>query len=421
MRESPWLQSASPAFRLMIATSWLAPDAWQKNQEEAIRSAIRATPDWTEYLRLVDRHSTPALSWAALKRVPGLEVPTPAKQELQKRSDACRMQAVQHSLLLAQILKAFNRAGVPVMVMKGTLLSLELYGDLGLRHARDMDLAVTLDDIGRAQTCLNDLGWRLDSSFFPMTPRQWGQFWRMEHHLGFLHSQTGCALELHWRNVWDTPELTSARWARSVPAVWQGRSYRAMCPIDQVLYLCSHGGEHAWYRAKWLGDLARLHAAGRVDWEAALAHARSAEHADQAAPLLVCLWLLQVVYGLPLPHLPGAPWKDLPPVLVDAPLHALKIAKDRTCNDLDMLPARLRLNRYERLLLPRRTWRESFFEFAYCRADFSVLRLPDGLFWAYAPLRPLLWFWRRARRGKPAEIPSVNGLSAIATPKHRKP
>ena len=97
MPETSWLQRTSPAFRLMIATSWLAPDSWQEKQEEAIREAIGAGLDWTEYLRLVDRHRTPALSWAALSRVPGLEIPEPAKKELQKRSDACRMQAVRHS------------------------------------------------------------------------------------------------------------------------------------------------------------------------------------------------------------------------------------------------------------------------------------------------------------------------------------
>ena len=84
MLETHWLQKTSPAFRLMIATSWLAPDSWQKNQEEAIRAAVGAGPDWAEYLRLVDRHRTPALSWAALSRVPGYRVPEPAMEELQR-------------------------------------------------------------------------------------------------------------------------------------------------------------------------------------------------------------------------------------------------------------------------------------------------------------------------------------------------
>ena len=75
MPETQWLQRSSPAFRLMMATSWLAPDSWKENQEKAIRKAIEAEPDWTEYLSLVDRHRTPALSWAALRRVPGIMIP----------------------------------------------------------------------------------------------------------------------------------------------------------------------------------------------------------------------------------------------------------------------------------------------------------------------------------------------------------
>src|ERR1039458_7599315 len=126
MPEASWLQNASSAFRLMIASSWLAPASWQDKQEHAIREAIGAGIDWMEYIRLVDRHRTPALSWAALSRVPGLQIPEPAKQELQKRSDSCRMQAVRDSLKLAGVLKGFHSAGIPAMTMKGPILSLEL-------------------------------------------------------------------------------------------------------------------------------------------------------------------------------------------------------------------------------------------------------------------------------------------------------
>src|ERR1035437_1003389 len=158
MPEASWLQSASPAFRLMIATSWLAPASWQEKQEQAIREAIGAGVDWMEYLRLVDRHRTPALSWAALRRVPGLVIPEPAKKELQRRSDACRMQAVRDSLKLVEVLKGFHSAGIPVMTLKGPLLSLELYGDVGLRQSSDLDLMVTPEDLAKAQACLENMG-----------------------------------------------------------------------------------------------------------------------------------------------------------------------------------------------------------------------------------------------------------------------
>lgn len=397
MSKADWLQRTSPAFRLMIATSWLAPDSWQKNQQEAIREAIVAGTDWTEYLRLVDRHRTPALSWTALSRVPGVVVPESARQELEKRNDACRIQAIRHCRQLERVLKAFNRAGIPVMSLKGPILSAELYGDVGLRQSKDLDLAVAPNDIDRAQTCLKDLGWQQDLDFSSMTPRQCEKFWRMEYELAFNDSQGGCILEVRWRIIHcDPPGQNSARWARSIPSVWQGCSYQALDPIDQILYLCSHGVYHAWHRAKWLGDLARIHAEGRVNWDAALDHARSA---NQEKPLLACLKLLSIVHGLPLPRFQGNPWKRLPSFLIDNPLQALMVSKEPQARGvLESLPELLHIIRYPRLILPRKPLSESLTELLYCRQDYRMFHLPDSLFWAYAPLRPVLWVWRKLKR-----------------------
>jgi len=397
MRENSWLQSANPAFRLMIATSWLAPEGWQEHQEKGIREAIGAGVDWTEYLRLVDRHRTPALSWAALKRVPGLEIPESARRELQKRSDACRMQAVRHSLMLTEVLQGFNCAGIPVITLKGPLLSLELYGDVGLRQSKDLDLACTLEDISRAQTCLEALGWRLDPDYFPLTPRQLEGFLRHEFHIGFVQSSGDCCLELHWRNHGDTPAQTAAQWARCVPFVWQGSSCLAMNSIDLVLYLCSHGGRHGWMRAKWLGDMARIRAQENVDWQATMDYAL---RTGQERPLLATLRLLEYVYGLPVPDLKGDPWKNLPRFLIDSSLRTLKVAEDPAARGiLAWFEDGFRLNRYDWLVMPHRTLRDILADFAYRRADFRVVRLPDSLYWAYVPLRPILWFWRRVLSG----------------------
>jgi Uncharacterised nucleotidyltransferase len=397
MPENSWLRGTSPAFRLMIATSWLAPDSWQQKQEEAIRAAIEVNLDWMEFLSLVvDRHRTPALSWAALSRVPGLEIPEFARQELQKYSDACRMLAVRHCLVLAEVLKGFNRAGISVMILKGPILSSELYGDVGLRQSNDLDLAVTPQNIDKARACLNDLGWNLDSTWFPMTPRQWESCLRYESQLSFDHPTSGCSLELHWRNWWDTPELTNACWSKSIPSVWHGCSFQAMNHIDLALYLCSHGGQHFWYRAKWLGDFARIRASERVDWDAALIEARKT---GQERALLTGLRLLNQVYGLPLPNLPGDPWMGLSPLLIEMALEALK-APEETSGRGVLAPSRdgLRLSRYERLLRPQKPWRDSLSKLLHHREDFRMFRLPDRLFWLYVPLRPILLALRLARQ-----------------------
>ncbi len=398
MIKTDWLERETPAFRLMIATSWLAPEAWRQSQEAAILESIEAGPDWTEYLSLTDRHRTPALSWAALSRVPGIAIPEFAKQEMQERSGACRMKAMQHCLLLADVLKRFNQAGIPVMPLKGQILSLELYGDVGLRHTLDVDLEVAREDLGRAQACLESADWHPDSTFSPMTPRQWQSFLKNEHSMAFVHARTDRMLELHWRNQWETPDATAARWARGVPSEWQGYSIQAMTPSDLALYLCGHGGSHLWFRAKWVGDVARAHASGLLDWDAAW---DEAQKSSQQSVLQVGLSLLRLLYGLPMPNLPDHAIKDLPQFLIAIPLRALHdpaVPNYRT--DLTNFLYRLRVNRYQHALRPRRTWRESLSELFHSREDFRTLPLPDRFFRAYKPLRPVLWLWRWARRSK---------------------
>jgi len=409
--DASWLKGTSAAFRLMIATSWLAPESWREKQEEAILEAAGANLDWMEYVRLVDRHRTPALSWATLKRVPNLKIPEHARQELRKRSEACQRQGLTHSMLLAEILKGLSRAGIPAMSLKGPILSFDLYGDVGLRQSHDLDLEVLQGDLVPAINCLDGLGWHLDSVYSPLSPRQWKSFLEHERHIDLLHSK-GCTLELHWRSAWDGPDNPSLRWTRGAPSVWQGCTLRAMHVIDLVLYLSSHGGDHAWFRAKWLGDLARIHAAGLVDWRATLEQARATK---QTRALLASLLLLREVYGLALPDLPEEVWREVPPSLIRASLRALRNPDEPGTGALAVARARLARSRRARLINPAKRWRETFADLAYTRADFYVLRLPDSLFWAYAPLRPILWAWRLARRGwlakKIAQQSRVSGQS----------
>lgn len=398
MPEAKWLEGASPALRLVIATSWLAPDPWRQNQEEAIREAVAAGPDWTEYLSLVERHQTPALSWAALSRTSGIELPEPVQQQLQRSSETCRIGAIRHSLVLAEVLKEFNRAGIPAMPLKGPVLSFELYGDVGLRASEDVDLQVPAEDLRRAMECLESTGWRPGSNFRAMSPRQWESFLRNDYELQFTQARSGCSLELHWRNHWETADATSARWDRSTPAVWQGRSIRSMNAGDLGLFLCVHGAYHVWCCAKWLGDVARAYSMGRMDWPAAMDEARSLglEGVCSAAQSL-----LHKVYGLDVSTPAGRGSDDRVarplPLLVEMPLESLKLSEDpRGRIGMAQLRNHTRMIRYERLAHPRKAWWESLSELFYCQRDFEMLPLPDSFFWVYKPLRPILWLWRWA-------------------------
>lgn len=392
MLKVDWLQDTSPAFRLMIATSWLAPDSWHAQQEQAIRKAVEADPDWNEYLDWVYHHETAGVSWPALRRVAGITIPQAAAQELRMRSDACRRQAVLQTLMLVDVLKCFEQEAIPALPFKGQVLCSNLYGDIGLRYSCDLDVQVAEGDLERAQKCLEGMGWQLHSTFFPMSPRQWDSLLRHELHLTFVHPRTGCMLELHWRPQGEAPQATAARWARSIPAVWQGCSILTMHPADLTLYLCSHGGRHLWYRAKWLGDLARAHAIGLLNWDAAFA---LAQRSGEERVLLTGLCLLREVYSLPLPDLAESVWKDWSPLLVAVPLRALTNAAEPPGR---LGPAkllhRLHRSRFQRLLWRRKSRWNTLSDLFYGREDFRTVPLADRFFWIYKPLRPVLWLWR---------------------------
>ena len=135
-----------------------------------------------------------------------------------------------------------------------------------------------------------------------------------------------------------------------------------------------------------------------MDCEAVLGEA---QRSGQQRALLAGLRLLKDVHGLPLPGLPGNPWKNLPSFLIARPLHDLRMPEDPAeFGAMALIRENFRLIRYERLAVPQKIGRDLLAEFAYKREDFRVLRLPDRFYWAYTPLRPFLWVWRRLlRRG----------------------
>jgi hypothetical protein len=371
----------------MIASSWIAPDSCRDIQDNAVQQACDAGPNWSEYLHLVDRHRTPATSWAALKRNQRVHVPDQVKQELQRRSDLCRWQAMLHLQLLAEVLQLLNHSRIPVMPLKGPLLSFAVYGDVGLRQSKDLDILVPRGELRRAQECLESVGWRLGAEYFPLSPRQWEATFRHEQHVGYVHPRQGCQLELHWRCSWL--QKTEQHWARSRTAELAGSFYQAMSLADLAIYLPEHGGRHQWFRAKWLGDLARFHCNSQVDWMDVLAHARTM---GLERPVLLGLQLVGDCYDVPFPSAPGSLQKRLPDRLASRTVRALTgrgepIARNAWARFKDTV----RAYGYYRMLGLSRFW---WGLVIHRRLDFRLLPLPDRFFWLYIPLRPLLWLWR---------------------------
>lgn len=257
---------------------------------------------------------------------------------------------------------------------------------------------VTLADMPRAQAQLEEMGWQAHQQP-TFSPRHTEVTLKIYHHIAFWHPLHRCFLELHWRTRWETLDRTEGQWTRSTELAWNGVQYRALSRIDLTLHLCEHGSGHAWFRSKWLSDLARIYAMDYLDWNAAYWTARTVGAENS---VLLCLRLLKELYGLPVVETLRTQVERLPEELLDRVTVCMLAPPE--ANRIPFL-VRIRMIkrqlRYERLLRPRRSWRQAFMEVAYSSADFEQLHLPDRLFWLYLPLRPFLLARRWLRRTEP--------------------
>jgi hypothetical protein len=278
------------------------------------------------------------------------------------------------------------------MPLKGQLLSLQLYGDPGMRQTNDLDLLVRLQDLERAEGLLIAEGYRLEPDI-PLTPRQRKHVLSIDQHYSYVHETRDITLELHWRiDVWP---------AEQVEKLWRNchSTELAGTPIDWpgpdmlLLQLCSHGANHKWFRLKWLGDVAGMLCEDRtvaLDELFALANRFSSRRILAQAALLVH-WL----YGAPLS---GPLCEYIAKEKTAATLAAAAVDDLLGPEDGNVLQWRLFNNirniRYALKIKRSQQWRVYLKSLLLNSSDFQRFTLPDRLFWLYYPLRPFFWFWR---------------------------
>jgi hypothetical protein len=382
----------TPEFRLLVACSWIAPAHLEALQSEKIVSLCGEEIDWDEFIALVDRHRIPALAYAALSRHAGGRLPERAREILKGRSDQCRREALQLAAETVRLAKRFAGEGIDMLPLKGPLLSLQLFGDVGMRQSRDIDVMVKPADLDRADRLLAAEGYRRTFPDFPLSPRQ--KKYVGYQHYGYVHSVKGLQLELHWRIDPWTPEQVAELWnhCRSQNLTEIG----VTCLDDDLLllYLCDHGAHHEWFRLKWLSDILAilgqeyptvsdklLDLTDRFDLRRPLAQAALMAH-----------WLYGIPLTAPLSTLISEEKTVLPLSL--AAVKALQMDEKTTHALLERWLEGVRSLWYRMRLRSHPHVGTHLKRVMIITADFKNFPLPDRLFWLYSALRPLFWFWR---------------------------
>jgi putative nucleotidyltransferase-like protein len=383
----------SPEFRLLVACSWVNPQA----QAERIIYLSGERIDWDEFIELVDRHRVPVLAYAALRRHANECLPNDIREKLKERSDQARKQALRYAVELVRLIKMFAGNSIEVIPLKGLILSQRLFGDTGMRQLNDIDLMVRHEDLDLADRFLGLEGYRRISPGFELTKNQKKYLMTGIHHYEYVHNERCLNLELHWRSFLWTPEQAAELWNSCQPAEWMGLRVKCLDDDALLLYLCDHGAGHKWFRIKWLSDIAMILAQDRPNgWDNLLAMAdRFDLRRVLAQTALLVHWLYEVSLPRPLSRL-------IEEETASVSLASIAITAILT-SEVDHATGGRRFEyvkrtRYLIRLKPSLPYGMVLKGVLISPQDIKEIPLPSSIFWFYIPLRPVFWVWRNYLR-----------------------
>jgi hypothetical protein len=390
----------TPEFRLFCL-------ALRNPQRTADVDALRlasSSPDrnalnWAALVEGARRHRVADLFLAGLQAA-GLADASELLAALRRRNNAANRLIIVRGMLITKLARMFSAAGIRVLVLKGLALSMQLYGDPAQREPGDIDLLIDPAQFDEARTLMVEAGLRPKG--YPLSSRQRAVLRHLIKDETFVHPGTDTSVELHHR-LTDNPELLStdfdALWrARETISIW-GTPVATLSRADLLLYLCAHGGAHAWERLRWLVDLAD--AVRAMGAEPALALARDA---GLAPALLHALMLAHDWLGLPVgPRLLADASED--PVVVRLDRILARLYEGEAWHRIPRrnIPVALQRDRYWQLryrlsLKPDRGYRaRQIMRELTSPADWRTVALPERLFFLYPLVRPIGWFFRRCR------------------------
>lgn len=335
--------------------------------------------------------------------------------EIRLLSKMQRLQAQSRIAALATISAEFEKANIPLLSFKGTLLSTELYGKPDIRASCDIDILVEQSKLTEAVECLTSLGYEKQTHIWEKTTKRKAMHERRHRQMHYVFHKDGIAVELHWiisyRFVIPFDELWDGR--RSFPLTNQTLIQQEVSTLgenENLCYLISHGAGHGFRQLRWLIEVYTL--MERSDFRLSPLYLTMRER-GVASLLLETVLLL---YSLPCFEMP----EEL--CITEESITIIKLKNTGTntsvsCSPKEkrdmtkaiqlvkaVYPLLLRNNPEEGLdgriykhLLPTLGHKTVFLFtlFEPDSADFEWIDLPDSLFYLYYILHPVNFLIRR--------------------------
>lgn len=234
-----------------------------------------ATLDWARVVAVVDAESMGPVMSLACHQEGSAGIPSAARERWQRERVEATARHLVMSAELGRLLKAFDRASILTIPLKGPVLAELLYPDPAVRPCSDLDLLIRPADVTRTDGLLHELGYRrvADAHTF--------EFDLAHDRATLFEGSSGVRVDLHWsplsepRYRWD--ERAATVWPRVIRTRVGGHETWSLCPEDLVVYLAAHlAVHHGVAGLLWQYDLFLLVArwGAALDWTAVTARAR---------------------------------------------------------------------------------------------------------------------------------------------------
>ncbi len=269
---------------------------------DRIHVALSRPVDWAEFLFWAKRHGVVGILLANAQALGREGFPDQAFSALKQAQHRFTSHAARLLSTLQPLQGLLAGQGLDVVLLKGPVFSLYLYGSFNMRLSYDIDLLVSQSDFPAADALLRQNGYACYEPARPLTPPQSRLHARYRHHYSYRHPQQGIAVELHWslaEPYFASPQFSSACLRRARTTSLPGLQVKTLTPEDMLVYAFVHGAKHRWASLKYLLDLrGMLRISEGIDWQ-------------EVSTSILALGLQRVVaQGL---FLLRALWDDSPP------------------------------------------------------------------------------------------------------------
>jgi len=395
----------SPELRLLAAcVRWPPSPA----RTAAIADAL-ANPnlDWARVAQAVERHRVAGFVHDGLTAAGAPSAPGDLLDAIRERASGDSLRNLRFAGEGLRLVRLLRGADIDVLVLKGSGLMMLAYGDLAIRQSRDLDLLVPVGSIIQAGEVCQRAGYDRIQPPPAASDIELAEWLRWRKDFIYRHRTSSLTLELHFRPT-VSPGLAQGL------DLWRGRREIAIqgnaslpAPDGEALYayLCLHGALCAWFRLKWLADIAAL-TSGRSEAELEALHAaavaRGVGRASGQALLLV-----EAVFDRPLPAGLGRSLLADPRVRWLACFGFKVMSDPRTPDAVPFRSSQIELSH----LLLSDDWRVWLHEARGWLIDWPLVfsfRLPKVLWFLYPALRGPVWLARKLS-GSPGRDPGDPG------------